>query len=368
MNLCDNSLCTGCLACLSSCKHNAIQLIQDKNGFTHPIIDNSLCIKCNLCIKKCPVLSPVKLNEPQKAYACHNKNEKERFKSASGGIATLLAQSFINNGDIVYGCAFEQPFEINHIRCTTYEDICRIRNSKYIQSKISKELIQNIKKDLAEHKNVLFIGTPCQIAGIKNLFPTNNGLYLVDLICHGVSSKQFLLDTLPSIIGHTNIKNISFRKKSKYHFSIIDEKDNLIVNRPLSNDTFMKGFFNGLIFRESCYTCKYANQKRISDLTLGDFWGLKSYTIIDRVGVSLVLMNTEKGNNLFNRIINDIKSEERPLNEAFAGNEQLNNPFKKTFRTSIFRYLYPKIGYNKALWCALPDKVLAMHLKHLLKK
>ena len=343
-------------------------MIKDKNGFVHPTINNNLCIECNLCIKKCPVLSPVKLNEPQKAYACYNINKTERFKSASGGIATLLAQSFIKNDDIVYGCAFEQPFEFNHIRCTTYSDIYKIRNSKYVQSKISKNIIQSIKKDLAEHKNVMFIGTPCQVAGIKNLFPSNNNLYLVDIICHGISSKQFLLDTLPLIMGHINIKNISFREKSRYHFSIVDENDNLIVNRPLSNDFFMKGFFNGLIFRDSCYTCKYATRKRVSDLTLGDFWGLKSTIISDRIGVSLVLKNTEKGDILFNRIIKNIKSEERPLIEALAGNEQLNHPFKKSIRTIIFKFLYSKIGYKKALWCTIPDKILAMYIKHLLKK
>lgn len=368
MNLCDHSLCTGCLVCISSCKHNAIQIKKDSYGFNYPNIDSNLCTNCNQCIKKCPVLSPIEGYEPQNAYACYNLNEKERFKSASGGIATLLAESFINNGGIVYGCAFEQPFEINHIRCTTYTDINKIRNSKYVQSKISNILIQDIKDDLVKGKNVLFIGTPCQVAGIKKLFPKQNRLYLVDIICHGVSSKQFLLDTLPSIIKSSKIQNILFREKSRYHFSIIDEKGKYIVSRPLSNDFFMKGFFNGVIFRESCYTCKYANNKRFSDLTLGDFWGLKSLIIRDRTGVSLVLKNTEKGEAILNKIKNDILCDERPLNEAFAGNEQLNHPFKKTLRINIFRFLYPILGYKKSIWCALPDKVLIMYLKHLLKK
>lgn len=364
--ICPKEKCTGCGLCAHICRHNAISIKIDKYGFRYPEVNNDLCIKCGLCKKKCPSLSQQTSKYPTKAYACYNTNDNERKKSSSGGIGYLLAQCVTKSKGVVYGCAFTPPWGIQHIRCTSINEIERLRGSKYVQSDISN-IYDSIQKDLKASKKVLFIGTPCQVAGIKAAFPENESLYLIDIICHGVSSLQFLKETLPHI--KIPIANIKFREGTFFRFSLETSSGTEILSRNLSNDMYMKGFFNGTTFRPNCYICPYAKQQRISDITIGDFWGIKSTTIKNiKDGISLSLINTLKGEMLFNQCKDQMFTEIRPLNEAFAGNEQLNNPFKKTFRTSIFRYLYPKIGYNKALWCALPDKVLAMHLKHLLKK
>lgn len=364
--ICPKEKCTGCGLCAHICKHKAINIEIDKYGFKYPKVYDNLCIKCGLCKIKCPSLSQQENKYPIKAYACYNINDNERQKSSSGGIGHLLAQYITKSNGIVYGCAFTPPWRIEHIRCTNINEIESLRGSKYVQSDISN-IYESIEKDLNESKKVLFIGTPCQVAGIKAAFPHKDSLYLIDIICHGVSSLQFLKETLPNI--KIPIGNIKFREGTFFRFSLETLSGRKILSRNLNNDMYMKGFFNGTTFRPNCYTCPYAKQQRISDITIGDFWGIKS-TIIKNIdkAISLSLINTLKGEILFNQCKNQMFTETRPLDEAFAGNEQLNHPFKKTFRTSIFRFLYPQLGYNKALWCALPDKVLAMRLKYLLKK
>lgn len=364
--ICPHNKCTGCGLCAYICKHNAINLQIDKYGFKYPKINQNLCVKCGLCKKKCPSQSQVTSNYPIKAYACYNINDDERQESSSGGIGYLIAKHLIKSKGIVYGCAFTSPWRVQHIRCTSINEIKRLRGSKYVQSDISY-IYENIKQDLNKSKEVLFIGTPCQIASIKAAFPKTKSLYLVDIICHGTPSLQFLKETLPQM--QKPIQNIKFREGTSFCFSLETSDGIKFFTRKLNDDMYMKGFFNGTTFRPNCYTCQYATRQRISDMTIGDFWGLKSKSIGNTInGISLALINTEKGDILFKHCENQMVTESRPLDEAFTGNEQLNHPFKRTFSTSIFRYLYPKVGYNKALWCALPTKVLAMKLKHLLKK
>lgn len=367
--ICSRESCTGCGLCLFVCKHNAISLRIDKYGFYYPVVEKEKCVNCGLCKKKCPSTNQVVKLEgklPLEAYACYNLNNEERKRSSSGGLGYLMAQSIIKRGGVVYGCAFTVPNQIQHIRCTNEKDIQRLRGSKYVQSNTAN-VYPDVEKDLIAGTKVLFIGTPCQVAGIRIAFAKYENLYTVDLICHGVPSMQFLLDTLPNTC--IQVYDMKFRNGNKFHFSLHAQNNGVIFERNLSDDIFMKGFFNGTTYRINCYTCLYAQHKRISDITIGDFWGCKS-TEMNNVnhGISLALINTEKGNSLFEECQAKMKAEQRPIEEAFAGNEQLNHPFKKNFRGRVFKFLYPVLGYNKALWCALPDKVLAMKLKNALQK
>lgn len=366
--LCSHKECTGCATCFAVCPQHAISMEKDIYGFLYPKIDHNKCIECNLCEKKCPLLHKQEYKIPEKIIACYWKDEKKRIESTSGGIGTLLAQEFTKNNGIIYGCAFTPPFNICHIRCTTIENILRLRGSKYVQSEIH-ETYTKINEDLKTQKNVLFIGTPCQIAGIKARFPKHPNLFTVELICHGVPSCKFLKESIPSNILKKRIKQINFRSNSQYKFSLIE--DNQILpsyQRPLSNDLYMKAFFNGITYRPSCLSCHFARKERNADMTIGDFWGLKSTKITDiNKGVSLVLINTNAGKTLFNLCSDSLYSEERPYKEALDANEPLNHPIKKSIRYNVFRTLYPHFGYKYSLFFALPDKILAMKIKYYLK-
>ncbi len=365
--LCDYEDCTGCAACMAVCTHKAISFHKDKLGFAYPKINTERCVDCKLCEKTCPVINKVDFHVPRLAYACYVRDEEERLKSSSGGIATLLAKYYVEHGGIVYGCAFISPMTVKHIRCSNMADIYKLRGSKYVQSDLT-EILASLKEDLRQGKDVLFIGTPCQVAGIKSRFKRFNNLSLVDLVCHGVPSIQFLCDTLPKEICQADKDSLTFRTNNRFQMTIT--KGNAIVfKKPLNKDVFLKGFFTGLLFRNSCYSCRYACNERVSDITIADFWKIKSKKIIeDGKGISMALLNTDKGAELFDKIKSQMIYEERPKEEAFSGNEQLNHPYKKSLREIVFKGLYPKFGYHFALAIAIPDRLLGTKLKNILKK
>ncbi len=366
-SLCSKELCTGCASCAAACAHDAIALHKDKYGFSYPQIDESKCIDCKACEKTCPVLNSQDYNSPKEAYACYVNDNNERLKSSSGGIGTLLAMYFVEHGGIVYGCAFLSPMSVKHIRCTTSEDVAKLRGSKYVQSDLT-EILSLLKNDLRNGKKVLFIGTPCQVAGIRSRFKSFTNLTLVDLVCHGVPSIQFLCDTLPVSICVEDKDSMSFRNCNRYHFAIRKE-ETVLFERPLNRDLFMKGFFTGLLFRKSCYTCMYARNERVSDITIADFWKLKSKKLLDDgKGISLALLNTGKGSELFTNIKENMIYEKRPIEEAFAGNEQLNHPYRKTFRESVFKGLYPHVGYYASLVFSIPDRLIGTRIKKIFRK
>ena len=365
--LCNKKQCTGCAACMAACTHEAIVFHKDKFGFSYPQIDVSKCVDCKACEKTCPILNKQDYKCPAEAFACYEKDESERLKSSSGGIGTLLAKHFVEHDGVVYGCAFLSPMCVKHIRCTTIEDVIKLRGSKYAQSDLT-EIVPFLKDDLRNGKDVLFIGTPCQIAGIKSRFKRYSNLTLVDLVCHGVPSIQFLCDTLPPNICKAEKDVLTFRTCNKFQI-VIKKNEAVLFKRPLNKDLFLKGFFTGLLFRKSCYTCKFARNERVSDITIADFWKLKSKDIVDDgKGISLALLNTSKGTELFNSIKGNLVYEKRPIEEAFAGNEQLNHPYIKTFREAIFKGLYPKIGYYASLIFAIPDRLLGTQIKNILRK
>lgn len=365
--LCSVQKCTGCGACMAACTHGAITFETDKRGFKYPHIDFSKCVECGRCCKQCPILSNKPMNRPIVAIACFNSDITQRIQSSSGGLAFLLAKDMVHRGGVVYGCAFVPPFEVKHIRCVDEQQVSLLRGSKYVQSDIT-EVYSLMKADLKAGLHVLFIGTPCQAAAIKSSFPHETNLFVVDIVCHGVPSIDMLKKSLPKYVFNYFIDKMEFRENTKFHFSLC-EGNRKFYDRSLGNDMFMKGFFNGVTFRRSCFHCQFARRERITDLTIGDFWGLKSSVIKDaQLGVSLALINTERGRELFKSIKSLMYIERRPIEEAFTENKQLNRPFKKSIRCTIFRCLYPIIGYNAAIWCTLPDKVIAMKIKYYIRK
>lgn len=359
--ICDYQYCSGCGACSGICPKNCITLTPDKKkcGHIYPIIDNNVCIDCKLCEKTCPVNHPATFSLPYKTFAAYALDDEICDSSSSGGLAFTIAANIINGGGVVYGSVIEygEKFEIHHSRCSTIDELKRTRGSKYVHSHMPRQTYLQIKNELDRGSTVLFVGTGCEVAGVKNFLKKDYpNFYSIDIICHGVPPQQLLIDYLSKNFDISEIKQLSFRDKKGFDLYGVYGVYGTPIYKPLRNNLYMMGFMKGLYYREACYTCSFAHKERVGDITLGDFWGLKktiSPTDRKSSGTSVVLVNTKRGEVLLNRINSALKIEERPLDEAVAGNGQLRHPSKKHSAANIFKRLYPILGFRPAARLAL---------------
>lgn len=324
--------CSGCHACSNICPQNCIYMVPDNEGFLYPKVDVNNCINCNMCVRACPIL---KENNPicqNKIYACYNKDEYIRIKSSSGGIFSLIAEEIINKKGVVFGAGFDQNFNIVHLCIDSVKDIEKLRGSKYVQSEIG-DSYKKAKEFLQEGRMVLFTGTPCQIAGLKEYLGENyKKLITQDIICHGVPSPkvwQRYLSYQKKIAG-SSVRKISFRQKNegwkRYSVSVSFE-NNTEYRKNLTEDLFMRGFLQDLYLRPSCYNCHFKTISRCSDFTLADFWGIENMLpeMNDDKGTSLMLIHSDKGEQIFNLLSNKIISKEVDLDQSLSCNPSVCN-------------------------------------------
>lgn len=363
--VCPVEKCTGCSACFNACHHQAIKMTEDVYGHVHPVIDVNRCVGCNLCERSCPVINNPLLLYPRSCFAMALPAENDLALSASGGAATALMRQAVNENGVVYGCSGEDVYHVRHVRVDNLKDIEKLRGSKYVQSEIGL-IYKDVLSDLKSGKLVLFTGTPCQVAGLKTFLRKDYpNLVTVDLVCHGVPSQKMLTENIGYYTDETDGKKIkiAFRSKSV----CCDTKTKLnsarieygwyFQHQPYSSfarkfydDSYMFAFLQCLTFRESCYTCRYATSARCSDITLADFWGLGDDARYEKGrGVSLCLINTEKGLSFFGKIKDKNNVVEREIVEAIVGNGQLQCPSAKSCRQEEFRALYPKLGLKMSI-------------------
>lgn len=319
--------CCGCNACTQICPKQCISMKEDTEGFLYPHINKEICIDCNLCEKVCPVIHQGTPRTTDKVYAAKNKNENIRLQSSSGGVFTLLAEEVIAKGGVVFGAKFNEEWEVVHDFTETQEGLAGFRGSKYVQSHI-RDNFKKAQDFLKQDRIVLFSGTPCQIAGLKNFLRKEyNNLITVDFICHGVPSPQiwnrYLTETCEKIVktGEKNsvsssllgreikpyIEAISFRNKilgwKKFSFflklnsTILQgEKNTEGLLEPLGKNIYLKGFTRNLYLRPSCHHCPAKSFKSQSDYTLADFWGIQKFypQFNDDKGVSVLFVHREK--------------------------------------------------------------------------
>lgn len=335
MIICDKNFCTGCEACRNICTQNAISFVQSEKGFFYPQIDLLKCIQCNLCKKFCPVNNPPKKNKYKQVYAALAKNDLLRAESTSGGLFVCLAQMIIKKDGYVYGAALCEDLVVRHIEAHSVDEIKKLRKSKYVQSSIGL-CYQMIEKRLKEGRQVLFSGTPCQVAGLKNyLNKKYSNLLTVDILCHGVPSpgmlrKYIVYEESKSNSQMVNIafrsKNVGWKKNKTERYFINGQK----ADWP---DTFVPGFLKNFYLRESCYDCQYASDQRQGDISLGDYWGYietrPEYIEDDDKGISLVIINTDKGEKAFKSIKHKIAFAPRTMESAKQGNAVLYKPCEK---------------------------------------
>jgi len=311
----DKSQCCGCTACASICTQNAITMQPDVMGFLYPVVDKGKCIDCSLCEKVCAFndLYDISLNlkEPI-VYAARHKNIHEIETSRSGAAFIALSDWILDSGGVVYGAGYADHFRVIHKKATTKEERDEFKGSKYVQSDMNT-VFRQVKDDLKKGLLVLFTGTPCQTAGLNSYLgkKLRKNLFLVDIICHGVPSPYIWNDYLTYVENkyQSRIVKVDFRNKingwSSAHIETFVFENGHVVDL----FTLRHLFYKHIILRKSCGNCKYANFIRPSDITIGDFWGWektdKNFNKDDK-GVSLVLLNTEQGQKIFFKCLNEL--------------------------------------------------------------
>lgn len=358
--ICKRELCTGCMACYNICPKSCITMADGKLGQIQPDVNESICIDCGLCKKVCPSGEQQSLVKPSTVYAGWHKDREQYLSSTSGGAAAAFAQLIIRRSGVVYGCESAENLVVKHVRVVDEDQLCRLKGSKYVQSNIGNTY-QAAKRDLMDGREVLFIGTPCQIAGLKSYLKKDyEKLYCVDLICHGVPSQSLLRQHIKHIVGD-RARRVVFRHGNDCALRIFDVKGDMIyysnVWRERYKDVYFSAFMDGFTYRDSCYECKFARPERGSDVTVGDFWGLGDDIPHDNVnGCSCILVNTTKGHKLVDEA--QLELYERTLDEAVKGNEQLRHPKWMSRKAKVFRALVPKIGLNAAYRLCECDNII----------
>ena len=329
--------CTACMACYNVCGHQAIEMIEDEEGFFYPQISPDRCIQCGLCSKRCPEVKDrvtLKTEDP-KVFALIN--HKDATKSSSGGAFSLIARWIIGQGGIVYGATMDTQGNVYHTSIESLDELYKLQGSKYVQSFIG-DSYKKVKRNLVSGQKVLFVGTACQVSGLYAYL--NNRyeglLYTIDLICHGVPSNKSFRSYIEKLkekrnISDEKLENFAFRKLDGWAIcpSVKFTKAKLIYLE-LAENAFMSSFFKGILFRESCYSCSYCNINRLGTFTLADYWGIgkHGYKFKKDVskGVSLLIDNEGKFSLIDCR---DTFFEERALEEAVIEQENLKNPIER---------------------------------------
>ncbi|OUQ47372.1 Coenzyme F420 hydrogenase/dehydrogenase, beta subunit C-terminal domain [Lachnoclostridium sp. An118] len=305
----EKSKCTGCGACQNICPKNCVEMLADEEGFLYPKVRNEYCINCRLCEKVCDKPGKIITDYSDRAFGVISSRENIRKRSSSGGVFSLLADFILDNDGIVFGAYFNNKWSVEHGYVNTKNDIDKLRGSKYVQSD-TRYTYREVKQFLELGKTVLFTGTGCQIKGLKSFLGKDyENLICQDIVCHGVTPPRLLKKYLELLKKKykSEVRSISFRDKStgwkNYSVKILFTNGKSYLKRA-SDDLYMRSFLSKLYLRPSCYECPCKGEKRESDITLGDFWGVNKIMpeLDDDNGCSLVIIHSKKGMELFNSI------------------------------------------------------------------
>lgn len=340
--------CCGCSACNNICPKNAVKMEEDDEGFRYPKVDLSLCVNCGLSERVCPVINKNEhKDEVRLAYAAYNKNEEIRLNSSSGGVFSLLSEYVLKQGGCVFGAAYNDKFEVVHKKIEKPEELNELRGSKYTQSAIG-DTYSRAKEELKRGRLVLFTGTPCQIGGLKAyLGKEYENLITQDLICHGVPTPKLWKDYVAyreRISGSPARRTFSRHKFYGWkRYSVLFKfSNNTEYRAPLTDDIYMKAFLRNLCLRPSCYSCAFKSKDRVSDITLADFWGIQNVIpdMDDDKGTSLVVIHSEKGQRIFEKIKKNLTYKETDLEQAIIYNKSMIKSVEKPKKREKFFNVY----------------------------
>lgn len=383
----DKSSCCGCSACYAICPKQCISLSADKEGFLYPVVNAEVCINCGLCEKVCPVLHPKKKESQPDVFAAINTDEKIRQQSSSGGIFTLIAEKVIDEGGVVFGARFNQNWEVVHDYTETKEGLSCFRGSKYVQSNLGNSFNQ-AKSFLDTGRKVMFTGTPCQIAGLKNfLRKSYDNLLAVDVVCHGVPSpvvwKEYLNQSVKNIYkkqplskGTLKLKdviqNISFRSKENgwknYHVAI-EYKNRERESVPFYQNVYMNAFLSDFSLRSSCFACPAKLDNMQGDITLADCWGIDELMpeIDDDKGCGLMLIHNPAIWKQYDEVSSIVKYP-LSLSDVVKYNPMITRSVNSPVNRTLFFDLLFRIGLKKSYQYVTSSRLLIRILRSLYRK
>lgn len=353
--------CSGCGLCANVCSEKAIKMSENEEGFLYAFVDTQKCNKCGACWEICNKYKKqcYEKNMPLRVEACQAKNEKWLIESTAGGFFPTIAEWIIEEKGVVFGTAYDENMTPIVCKAESIDEIRKFNGSKYVQSDLTKALPE-IGKELRKRKLVLFSGTPCQVAAVKTLYREYVGKTLItmDVVCYGVPSPGLFGAFLKSIERDKQARIIDYRFRDKHRhgwshttvITMVNDKGDIIKfeEKDYSKVPYYKMFGARNCFRKECYCCQYNTIKRTSDFTTGNFWGIENMTdeFETRNGVSMVLINTNFANIIYEKVKNRFQTLDMSIEHAIQANDALVHTCKYPYeRDAIYRY-FRKHGFE----------------------
>lgn len=365
--ICAKNKCTACKACQEVCSRQAIDFKEDATGSIYPIINQEQCVDCGACVKHCPNNQELDFKKNKTVYVAWNNDTTSRKNGASGGVASAIYDYCLNNNIKVYGVTWNREYGCKYIEVRNVADIKRVINSKYVYSD-TDGVYKSIKEQLKLGEQVVFIGLPCQVAGLYSYLAKDySNLLTVDIICHGVAPTAYLNQHLEHVEGRKGKRadRLLFRDPkyvtNRFRFTLYNQSaTNPFYKRYVDeDDVYQIGYHRALIYRENCYNCSYAKRERLGDLTIGDFSGVGSFSEYagERFNINCVLQNTDVGGAFLKKL--NLSLEERDPREAFENEGQLNHPSIPHLKRQEFLVNYESTSdFERAASIALQNELV----------
>lgn len=359
MEICEEKRCFGCGACAASCPFRAITMQQDEEGFLRPSVSEKDCKSCDLCRRICPANREARdeLHDMKRLYCFKHDSNEIRKASSSGGAFSAFAEAVLEENGKVYGAALSEDLtRVSHVSCEDEKALSRLRGSKYVQSDMSM-CYSSIADDLFKGKTVLFTGTACQVFALKCAMQHRKApmdkLLTCDIICHGVASPMVFEEFVGYLQTRAKGKLREYRFRDKAvswrggsSTAYLTDGTCLANTPPVAS--YMNVYYSGCITRFCCYSCPFARPERVSDATIGDFWGIERVLpeAEDALGVSVVLANTQRAVDIL-----AARPAAQPLNVPISVLKQpnLHHPTKSPEKRGEFWQSYRKKGITYVL-------------------
>ena len=356
---------------------------EGKDGFVLPVIDSDLCVGCGACARACGLNRRIGSNSAGPFYAAAGRGDVS--ESASGGVFGAVAREVISAGGVAYGAAYEcegNTLRVLHRRAASVDELRPLLNSKYVQSDAGVCFV-DVKADIREGRQVLFCGTPCQVAGLKGFLGRYyENLTTVDLVCHGVPSGRMFSDCVEDYGNQFGSPVVDFRFRCKREgwghslLLLLLLEDGREVTIPAAKSPYYDMFLNLKTLRDSCYRCPYAGRFRAGDLTIGDFWGVEinrpdvlndSTKFSQTKGISCLLVNNSHGKDFIDSC-DSLDLYPVDFDDIARGNDQLRHPSNLPSDRGLYIEAFAKGGWRSVRKLYLRrERGLKYHSKRILR-